>query len=119
MLLLARDGIDPVVQRMTQPHGLPEAARPPCEVARRRAPKRKGGTATGGRGLSTRHDLAGPEQHAVALPSGPHTTFTHEWMPWLRYTYRCPGSPHMVELRAVRPMRAWEPGSGIPPVPCP
>jgi hypothetical protein len=23
-----------------------------------------------------------------AMPSGPLTTFTHEWMPWLRYTYR-------------------------------
>jgi hypothetical protein len=39
------------------------------------------------------------------------TAFMQKCMPYVKYTYRWPGSPNITAFRAVRPLKAWLAGS--------
>jgi len=40
---------------------------------------------------------------AEAVPGGMQTRLTQKCMPYVKYTYACPGGPNITALRAVRP----------------
>jgi len=38
---------------------------------------------------------------ADAVPAGPHTRLTQKCMPYVKYTYACPGGPNITAVRGV------------------
>src|SRR5581483_5823199 len=48
---------------------------------------------------------------ASARPGSAHTKFTHQWIPYERYTYAWPGGPNIDAFRSVGPRNPWLAGS--------
>ena len=51
---------------------------------------------------------------ACGCSPGPHTAFMHQWLPYEKYTYRCPGGRTSPRCAAFGRRNAWLPGSSAP-----